>query len=321
MSDASLPRRCPRSPVSAPPRTRGGNSTSSGGGSHLKPPAPGSSCKNETPIRLAPQEDIDDSPPPGRAAQFRAPGARSSLAKPRQSATSCPRSPPPSPGHGQRPAAALRGRSPPASGGRGEETPPQTGRQRKRGRNYCPKPPAGSADPPCSPSRAQPAASESGSGGASRAPSAEGGEPGTRARRGPAGSPRRARAFGPSAIFLGSPEPPLPRFHRPQLAPPPPPPPPPPRFSAMQLQGSLFPRLRSPTLPDSEGRRRAGGGEGWASEPRASAEASGPRPLGRPPGLGVSHLLGKNFAPAAGARETRAGLSRGAVMRSPPAAE
>ena len=260
MSDASLPRRSPRSPVSAPPRTRGGNSTSSGGGSHLKPPAPGSSCKNETPIRLAPQEDIDDSPPPGRAAQFRAPGARSSLAKPRQSATSCPRSPPPSPGHGQRPAAALRGRSPPASGGRGEETPPQTGRQRKRGRNYCPKPPAGSADPPCSPSRAQPAASESGSGGASRAPSAEGGEPGTRARRGPAGSPRRARAFGPSAIFLSSPEPPLPRFHRPQLAPPPPPPPP--RFSAMQLQGSLFPRLRSPTLPDSEGRRRAGGAGG-----------------------------------------------------------
>lgn len=115
MSDASLPRRSPRSPVSAPPRTRGGNSTSSGGGSHLKPPAPGSSCKNETPIRLAPQEDIDDSPPPGRAAQFRAPGARSSLAKPRQSATSCPRSPPPSPGHGQRPAAALRGRSPPQS--------------------------------------------------------------------------------------------------------------------------------------------------------------------------------------------------------------
>lgn len=32
--------------------------------------------------------------------------------------------------------------------------------------------------------------------------------------------------------------------------------------------------------------RPEGGGEGWASELRASAEAPGPRPLGRPPGLG-----------------------------------
>ncbi|KAK2111645.1 hypothetical protein P7K49_011391, partial [Saguinus oedipus] len=53
----------------------GGNRTSSGGGSHLKAPALGSSSKSETPIRLAPQEDIDDSPPPGRAVQFRAPGS------------------------------------------------------------------------------------------------------------------------------------------------------------------------------------------------------------------------------------------------------
>ncbi|VTJ71374.1 Hypothetical predicted protein [Marmota monax] len=74
MSDASLSRRSPHSRVSAP-RTSGGNSTSSGSGSHLKPPALGSSCKNETPIRQAPQEDIDDSPPPGRAVQFRAPGS------------------------------------------------------------------------------------------------------------------------------------------------------------------------------------------------------------------------------------------------------
>lgn len=117
MSDASLPRRCPRSPVSASRRS-GENSTSSGGGSHLKPPEPDSFCENETPIRLAPQEDIDDRPPPGRAAQSGPPAAGSSLAEPRQSATSCPRSPPPSPSHGQRVAAPLRGRSP-ASGGAG----------------------------------------------------------------------------------------------------------------------------------------------------------------------------------------------------------
>lgn len=188
MSDASLPRRSPRSPVSAPPRTRGGNGTSGGGGSPLKPPAPGSSCRNETPIRLAPQEDIDDSPPPGRAARFRAPGARRSLAKRRQSAASCPRSPPPSPGHGQRPAAALRGRSAPASGGRGGGRRHRRQGDRKRGRNYCPKRRQAPPTLPAPQVRAQPAASESRSGGTSRAPRAGGGEPGPRARRGPAGS-------------------------------------------------------------------------------------------------------------------------------------
>lgn len=69
MSDASLPRRSPRSCVSAP-LTSGGNGTCSdrggggdgGGGSHLKPTALGFSCKTETLIRRAPQEDIDKSP-------------------------------------------------------------------------------------------------------------------------------------------------------------------------------------------------------------------------------------------------------------------
>lgn len=142
MSDVSLPRRSPRSTVSAPSRS-GGNNTSRGGGSHLKPPALGSFCKNETPIRLAPQEDIDDSPPPGRAALFRAPAARSSLAEPRQSATSCPRSPPPHRGmvrgwlllHSEAVLLLL-------PGGGGEEQTQQTERLRKRGRDQCPPPPA-----------------------------------------------------------------------------------------------------------------------------------------------------------------------------------
>lgn len=196
MSDASLPRRSPRWPVPAP-RTSGGNSTSGGGGgSHLKPPAPGFSCRNETAVGRTPQEDIDDSPPPGRAAQFRAPAARSSQAKPSQSAASCPRSPPRSPGHGQRLAAPLPGRSRAASGGAGAGAGTADRETEKDRQGLLPET-AGRrclADPPCSHARAQPAASEPGSGGASRAPSARGAEPGTRARRRPAGSPRRARA-------------------------------------------------------------------------------------------------------------------------------
>lgn len=78
-----------------------------------------------------------------------------------------------------------------------------------------------------------------------------------RERRELAGFPRRARAFC-SLLFSWAPQNrQLPRFLSPQLAPPPSLPP---RFSAMQLQGSLFPRLQIPTLPDSEGRWRAGGG-------------------------------------------------------------
>lgn len=74
-------------------------------------------------------------------------------------------------------------------------------------------------------------------------------------RPGPVRDPRAphvARALSVPLLFSWAPQ--NPGFHRPQLAAPPPP-----RFSAMQLQGSLFPRLRIPTLPDSEGRRRAGG--------------------------------------------------------------
>lgn len=256
MSDASLPRRSPRWPVPAP-RTSGGNSTSGGGGgSHLKPPAPGFSCRNETAVGRTPQEDIDDSPPPGRAAQFRAPAARSSQAKPSQSAASCPRSPPRSPGHGQRLAAPLPGRSRPASGGRGQEQAQQTERQRKTGRDYCPKPPAAAASPTLpaptsahSPPRPSPA----------RAARPGRRAPGVRSRGpGRVGGPRArhvARARALSVPLLGSwapQNPQLPRSHRPQLAPPP-------RFSAMQLQGSLFPRLRIPTPPGSQG----GGGQVW----------------------------------------------------------
>lgn len=77
MSNAWSPRRSPRSRASAP-LTSGGNSTrgdrGGGGDSHLKPPVLGSACKTETPIRRAPREDIDNSPLPGRAGQFRALG-------------------------------------------------------------------------------------------------------------------------------------------------------------------------------------------------------------------------------------------------------
>lgn len=72
------------------------------------------------------------------------------------------------------------------------------------------RPPAASADPPGSKVRAQPVAPTPGLGGASRARGVNGGEPGTQARREPTGSPRRALAFGASAIFLGSREPSLP---------------------------------------------------------------------------------------------------------------
>lgn len=269
--------------------------------------------------------------------------------------------------------AALRGRSPPASGGRGDETTPQTGETEKERQELLPEtagslrrpsllPKSALSPPPLNPARAA--------------------RPGRRARK--AGSLGPGRVWGPRAphvvralpvplLFSWAPRnPQLPRFHRPQLEPPPPPPP---RFSAMQLQGSLFPRLRSPALPDSEGRRRAGGGgrrgrrgrpgqvsvpaaaslrgspaapppgarggggktPGWGAEAQRCQKARvgrrscgperrrlGPRRSVALQDWGVSHLLGKtgkNFAPAAWARETRAGLSWGAVMRSPSAAE
>lgn len=249
MSDVSLSPRSPRSRVSAP-RTNGGNTSS--GGSHLKPPAPGSSCRNETPIRLAPQEDIDESPPPGRAVQFRAASSQLAGSAP-LSATSCPRSPPLHRG-------MVRGwllRAGSASScfrGRGRSRHSRRG-DRERGSDYCPdrRPPAASPTPLPPSSRAARAAQP---GRAAR--------PGRRApprgAGGPPGSPRRA-ALSAALLFSWAPQnPQLPRFHRPQLAPAPP------RFSAMQLQGSLFPRLRIPTLPDSGRRRRAGGAGGGGGE-------------------------------------------------------
>lgn len=108
----------------------------------------GSSCKNETPIRLAPQEDIEDRPRRAVPRSSVPLAARSLLAKPKQSATSCPRSPPSSSGHGQTVAVPLRGRFPPASAGRRSRQ--NTGRQKEAGitvRNC--RLPAASADPPC----------------------------------------------------------------------------------------------------------------------------------------------------------------------------
>ncbi|XP_063485979.1 gap junction alpha-3 protein-like [Symphalangus syndactylus] len=189
MSDVSLPWRSPRSRVSSL-RTSGGNRTSSGGGggSHLKPPTLGSSSKNETPIRLAPREDIDDSPPspPGRAI----PGSRERVARwlsPGRSAASCPRSPPRSPGHGRRVAAALRGRSSPASGGRGRSRHSRHTEKERQG--LLPETASRRQPPPTLPVpqvRAQPAASQPGSGRASRAPRGRAGPGGL----GRGGSPR-----------------------------------------------------------------------------------------------------------------------------------
>lgn len=121
--------------------------------------------------------------------------------------------------------------------------------------------------------RAQPAASQPGSGRASRAPRGRAGPRGL----GRGGGPRTlqvARALPASLLFSWTPQnPQLPGFHRPQLAPLP-------RFSAMQLQGSLFPRLRIPTLPDSE-RRRAGGG-GRRRRRRRLGQVSVPAAAGSP---------------------------------------
>lgn len=153
MSDASLPRRSARSPVSAP-RTRGGNSTSSGGGSHLKPPALGSSCKNETPIRRAPQEDIDDSPPPGRAAQFRAPGSSQLAGYAQAVRDKLPSKSAPLTGAWSKGGCSAPGRfSSSFRGAGGGADTADRNREREAGiiaRNR--RPPAASADPPCSPS-------------------------------------------------------------------------------------------------------------------------------------------------------------------------
>lgn len=281
MSDVSPPRRCPRSKVSAPGPRGGSHSSRGGGSSHLKPPAPGSVCKHETPIRRAPQEGIDDSPPPGRAAP-RLPGRRQ-LAAGR-----------PSPGSPRQVALEVRpphrgmarGRLPlrfgavplllPGGGGRSRQ---ETGRETEAGISArTRRPPAASAEPPCPPVRAPPAASEPHAGGASRAPIANDWQPGTRARRGPAFSPRRARALPVPPLFSGAPQ--NPRFQRPQLEPLPAPPPPPPRFQHCNCRGRYFLAYGSRRFP-----RRRGGGQAGARGAGRGAEGEvrpGEHPRGRP---------------------------------------
>ena len=143
--------------------------------------------------------------------------------------------------------------------GAGERSRHSIQRDRKRGRDYCPKLLAAS----ClrRPSRLPKSAR-------SPQPRSPGREARPRPGTGTVGSqvpgsigslwaPRVACALSVPLLFSWAPRNlQLPRFHRPRL----PPRPPPPRFSAMQLQGSLFPRLRIRTPPDSEGRWRAGGG-------------------------------------------------------------
>ena len=131
-------------------------------------------------------------------------------AKPRQSATSCPRSPPPSPGHGQRVAAPRRAVLLLLPGARGTQTQHTEGQKDRQG--LLPET-AGRLPPPqtlpaalvC----AQRAASEPGS---SDPPGRGAGAVGGRLPAGLASSraSHGARACCPSPIFLVSPEPPVP---------------------------------------------------------------------------------------------------------------
>lgn len=203
-------------------------------------------------------------------------------------------------------------------GGRGEETTQQTGETEKERQELLPEtagslrrpsllPKSALSPPPPSPAwAARPGR---------RAPKAGSLGPG---RVGGPRAPHVVRALPVPLLFSWAPRnPQLPRFHRPQLAPPPP------RFSAMQLQGSLFPRLRSPTLPDPEGRRRAGGGgrrgrrgrPGQVSVPAAAAAASS---LRQPPRQPCRPAPGEEAGGRAGeprlgtARRRRRGLGVGA---------
>lgn len=144
----------------------------------------------------------------------------------------------------------------PASGGRGERR--RHGTQRKKEKRGLLPENTGHHQPPLTlPApqvRSPPAALQASSGDASRTASPRLGSRDWGASGGSL-APHVARALSAFLLFSRAPQTPqLPCFHRPQLAPPP-------RFSAMQLQGSLFPRLRIPTLSHSE-RRRAGGGGG-----------------------------------------------------------
>lgn len=143
-----------------------------------------------------------------------------------------------------------------------------------------------------------PAASKLASGDASRTPSPRLGSQDWGASGVSLTPPRCTRAFRFSAIFQGSPDPQLPRFHRPQLAPPP-------RFSAMQLQGSLFPRLRIPT-PSHLERRRAGGGGSTRRRGRRRLGQVSFRAAARSP-----HVSGAARHPGAEAKSPSRGGRRG----------
>lgn len=300
MSDVSLPRRCPRSKVSSAPGPSGGSDASRGGGSHLKPPALGSVGKNETPIRRAPQEGIDDSPPPGRAAP-RLPGPRQLAARR------------PSPGSPRQVALEVRpphrgmvrgrlllrfGAVPlllPGGGGRSRRSRQQAGRERERqglvpapaGRRQppptLPAPRSARSPPPPSPTRAARPGRRSGT--------ARGRGPG---RVGGPRAPHAARALSVPLLLPGAPQ--NPRFQRPQLAPPPPPPP---RFQHCNCRGRYFLAYGSRRFPTRRGGEQVGargGGRGGEGEvrpgehPRCHREtlqSSGPLLPGAEAGGGV----------------------------------
>lgn len=192
-------------------------------------------------------------------------------------------------------------------------------RDRKRGRGYCPRlpsscrlrrpflpPQSARSLPPRSPARATLQGVEQGPCGV--------------------GSPLASRAHGlpttraPAVplLFFWSPQNlQFPRFHGPRLVPPLPPPR---RFSAMQLQGSLFPRLQIPAPPDSEGRRGRGGWRG-ARPGEQSRQARAQRQPGRPPLGAEAGGRGGEARPNAAMR-TGSGTSGFGAARPPrPSAE
>ena len=179
------------------------------------------------------------------------------------------------------------------------------------------RPPAASADPSCRPSLRAACRLGAGLERHSRAWS-----------RGPAGSasPLASRAHGlPTArapavplLFFWSPQNlQFPRFHGPRLAPPLPPPR---RFSAMQLQGSLFPRLQIPAPPDSAGRRGRGGGRG-ARPGEQSRRARAQRQPGRPQLGAEAGGRGGEARPNAAMRTGSGASGFGAALPPRPSSE
>lgn len=218
-------------------------------------------------------------PPAGPrcSSAFGAPAARSSPAEPRQSAPSCPRSPPRSPGHGQRAAAApLRGRSSPASGGRREEQTRQTGDRERERQGLVPEPAGRRQPPPTLPAprsaRSPPPPSPT-----------QAARPGRRSRRarsrgpGRVGGPRAphaARALSDPRLCSGAPQ--NPGFQRPQRAPPPPPP----RFQHCNCRGRYFLAYRARRCPTRRGGEQVGArgaGRGAEGEVRPGEHPRGHR--------------------------------------------